>query len=113
MTSREFRKAALVDFKDRAPDRGVYAVRCLRNGRVWVGASPNLGAAKNGLWFQLRTGVCRDRGLQERWTEAGEEAFAFEVVERLEENVAPMRVSDLLKQGKERHARELGASMLL
>jgi hypothetical protein len=112
MTSRELRKAALQNFKDRPPDRGVYAVRCT-NGRVWVGASPNLGAAKNSLWFQLRTRVCRDQGLQESWTAVGEHAFTFEVLERVEEDVASMRVADVLKQMKERHARELGASMLL
>jgi hypothetical protein len=113
MPSRNSRKAAIQDFKDRSPDRGVYAVRCVPDGRVWVGASPNLGAAKNGLWFQLRAGVCRDRALQEAWTAAGEEAFTFEVLERLDDDVAAMRVSDLLKQGRERHAREAGASVLL
>jgi hypothetical protein len=113
MPSREFRKAAIQDFKDRPPDRGVYAVRSLPDGRVWVGASPNLGAAKNGLWFQLRTGVCRDRELQDAWTAAGEQAFTFEVLERLDEDVAPIAVSDLLKQAKNRLAREIGASVLL
>lgn len=107
------RKAAIDEFKSRKPHRGVFAVRCAASGHAWVGASPNLDAARNGLWFMLRLGTHRDPALQAEWQVHGEPAFAFEVLEELEGDVLPMLVQDLLKQKKSAWAAREQARTLL
>ncbi len=113
MTSNESRKEARRQFKMRTPDRGAFAVRCLPSEGVWVGASLNLEAAKNRLWFALRMGKHRDGGLQAEWTAFGEDAFRFEILETLDDDVAAIAVSDLLKEKKRHWAATLGAPTLL
>jgi hypothetical protein len=107
------RKAAIDQYKNRKPHRGVFAVRCVATGHVWVGASPNLEAARNGAWFTLRAGSHRDAALQAEWREHGEEAFRYEILEELDEDVLPMTVPDLLKQKKHDWASTEGARILL
>jgi len=113
MTSNVSRREARRQFKARTPDRGAFAVRCQANGRVWVGASTNLFAAKNGMWAALRMGAHRDPGLQADWNTFGEAAFRFDVLETLDEDVVAIAVSDLLKEKKRHWAGQLGASTLL
>ncbi len=107
------RKRALQEYKSRTPARGAFAVRSRTTDRVWVGASPNLDAARNRIWFMLRSGSHRDRSLQAEWDSNGEASFGFEVLETLDPDVAPMALTDLLKERKSHWAERLGASTLL
>jgi hypothetical protein len=109
MESKAARKAAIQKFKERKPALGVFAVRCTASGRVWVDASRNLDAAKNGTWFGLRTGGHRDKSLQQEWNAHGEAAFAYEILETLDEDLHPLAVADLLKQARRRWIEQLGA----
>jgi hypothetical protein len=113
MTTPRSRKLALQEFKSRIPARGAFAVRSLSTSRIWVGASPNLGAARNRIWFMLRSGSHRDRALQAEWNSSGEATFLFEVLETLDPDVPPIALSDLLKDRKSHWADRLGASTLL
>jgi hypothetical protein len=112
MSTRTGRKAAIDAYKKSTPHRGVYAVRCGSSGGVWVGSSPNLEAARNGLWFTLRTGSCRDGSLQLEWQTHGEAAFSFEVLEELDTGILAMEVADTLKRGKQAWAARQGARTL-
>jgi len=107
------RELALEQYKSQPPDRGAYAVRCLASGRVWVGATSSLRAARNGTWFLLRHGDHRDASLQADWRTFGEDAFAFEVLETLDADVAPVLVPDLLKEKRRDWASQLSAGVLL
>ncbi len=107
------RKQALREYKSRAPTRGAFAVRSLSTGRLWVGASPNLDAARNRIWFMLRSGSHRDRALQAEWNSYGEATFLFEVLETFDPDVPPIALSDLLKDRKSHWAKRLDASTLL
>ena len=71
--------------------------------------SRNLGAAKNANWFTLRIGTHRDKALQAEWNTHGEPAFQFEILEKLEEDVHPLAVADLLKAARSRWIAQLGA----
>lgn len=113
MTTKQSRKAAIQAFKERVPPRGAFAVRCGASGRVWVGASPNLTAAKNGLWMALRIGAYMDRALQAEWNAAGEASFSFDILETLEPDVSAVLVPVLLKEKKRNWAAQLGAAVLL
>lgn len=65
-------------------EAGVFQVRNLRNGKVWVHAVPDLKSMK-GVEFQLGMGSHVCKPLQKEWNEYGADAFAFEVLEVLEE----------------------------
>jgi hypothetical protein len=113
MTSNRSRKIAHQEYKTRTATRGAFAVRCVTTGKVWVGASPNLDAARNRIWFMLRSGHHRDHVLQAEWSSYGESSFLFEVLETLDPDVPPIRLSDLLKEKKCHWAAHFRASMLL
>lgn len=107
------RKDAIRHYKDHPPARGAFALRNRVTGHAWVGASPNLDAARNGAFFMLRLGQHRDRALQAEWHAHGEPAFAFEVLETLAADAAPFSVADELKGMKARWAARLAAPVLL
>ncbi len=109
---KEQRKEAIRKFKERKPLRGVYAVRCTATGRVWVGASRNLDAIRNRSWFSLRNGSHLDKALQEEWNAQGEPVFLFEVLDKLDDDVLPLEVADLLEEKKSRWTAQLGARPL-
>ena len=109
MESKAARKEAIRKFKERKPALGVFAVRCTACGRVWVDTSRNLEAAKNATWFCLRNGNHRDKSLQEEWNAHGEAAFQYEILEKLDEDVHPLAVADLLKAARSRWVAQLGA----
>lgn len=78
------RKALLREYKERKVEAGIYAVRCVVSGEVWVGATPDLSTRQNGVWFSLRQGSHRERGLQAAWNAHGVDAFVFERVEAVD-----------------------------
>jgi hypothetical protein len=112
MQSKESRKELIRDFKERKPLLGAYVVRCTATGRVWVGASRNLSATKNGTWFCLRNGSHMDKSLQEEWNTQGESSFEYAILDKLDEDVHPLAVDDLLKEKKKAWIAELGAQPL-
>ena len=81
----EHRKAAMIAYKERKVESGIYAVRCVATGEIWVGSTPDLSKIQNRLWFTLRQGTNTHRSLQTGWNAHGAEAFSFEIVERLDE----------------------------
>ncbi|PWC80964.1 hypothetical protein TSH100_28310 [Azospirillum sp. TSH100] len=92
---KEDRKAAAAAYKERKSVAGVFAVRCASAGAVWAGGAPDLDKIQNRLWFQLKMGTCPHRSLQAAWNAHGAESLAFEVIERLEEELAFARAAAL------------------
>jgi hypothetical protein len=111
--SKDERKKAIEEYKTRTPRRGVFVVRCDSTNHAWVGASRDLDAARNGLWFMLRNGSSRNAELQAEWRAHGEPHFRFEVLEELDAEVSPMLVGDLLEEKKREHAGREHARTLL
>src|SRR6266852_6304555 len=101
MGSNLARKEAIKEYKARKPKRGVFAVRCT-TGQVWVGSTPNLDAAQNSLWFCLRQGLHHSKALQAEWNTHDKDAFQYESLEKLDDDVSPIALNDLLKE-KKRH----------
>lgn len=94
----EDRKAARSAYKERKVAAGIYAVRCLATGEAWVGAAPDLSTIRNRLWFTLRQGSNPHRALQEAWRRHDPDAFAFEVLEQLEEETSAYLRARALKE---------------
>jgi hypothetical protein len=81
MIAKAERKEAARQFKERKPSPGIYALRCSTTSRTWVDSSPNLDAAQNSQFFQLRQRLHRNKELQAEWNAHGEGSFSFEVLE--------------------------------
>jgi hypothetical protein len=93
-TSKADRRQIASEFKERKVPQGIFAIRCAASGQVWVGSSPNLDAASNSNWFQLRSGLHRNKAMQAAWTQHGESSFLFEVVDQFEEDIAALNLRD-------------------
>jgi hypothetical protein len=105
------KRAARKEFKSRKTPKGVFAIRCTAACKVWVSASDHLDSARNGVWFQLRNGLHQNRSLQAEWNARGEEAFAYEVLETLDDDVSPLVLKDVLLERQTDWQRKLGASI--
>ncbi|MGA3202169.1 MAG: GIY-YIG nuclease family protein [Bryobacteraceae bacterium] len=103
------RKAAIAEYKNRKTPRGTFVVRFNDEGRAWVDATPDLAAARNSLLFSLRHGMHLNKELQAEWDAHGEDAFRYEVLEKLEDDLSPMAWRDLLKDKKKEWLERLGA----
>jgi len=78
------RRSAIAAYKERKREAGIYAVRCVASAHVWIGAAPDLATIQNRLWFTLRNNSNPFKSLQEIWRKHGQDAFSFDVIERLE-----------------------------
>jgi hypothetical protein len=103
------RKEAIRKYKELKTPQGIFAVRCSTAGRVWVGTSRNLGAEKNGFWFALRLGSHLNKALQSEWNAQGEQAFTYEILEKLDDDVHALALQDLLKTKQVEWIDRLGA----
>jgi hypothetical protein len=100
MIAKADRKEAARQFKERKPSTGIYALRCSTTGRTWIESSPNLDAAQNSQFFQLRQRLHRNKELQAEWNAHGEASFSFEVLENLPEDTPSLNLRDLLAERK-------------
>ncbi len=105
----EDRKAAVSAFKEREVEGGIYAVRCVTSGEVWVGSALDVSTIENRLWFTLRHGTNTHRSLQSAWNAHGAEAFSVEIVERLDEEQIGYVRDRVMKERLVRWAEQLRA----
>jgi hypothetical protein len=92
------KRAARNAYKSKKTPRGIFAVRCKETGEAWVGSSTHLDSQVNSIWFELRSGLHRNKPMQAVWNTHGETAFAYEVLEILDDDVAPLLLKDLLEE---------------
>lgn len=76
---KELKKA----YQQNHPRMGIYQIRNLANGKVFIGFSLNLPGALNSNRFQLVAGSHPNKTLQKEWGELGEDNFAFEILDEL------------------------------
>ncbi|CQR55575.1 GIY-YIG nuclease family protein [Paenibacillus sonchi] len=80
---------------------GVYRIVNTRNDKVFVGSSINLDGVWNKHKFMLDIGNHENKALQADWKEFGEQAFVFEILERIKpEEDFVAEVSELAKYRK-------------
>lgn len=108
----EDRKVAVAAYKERKVVAGIYLLRCLATGERWAGQAPDLSTIQNRVWFTLRHGSHRQRSLQAAWITHGEDAFAFEEIERLDEKALEAGRERVMKARLAHWCAELGAAGL-
>jgi hypothetical protein len=85
LMNRDLRKAAVAAFRERKAVAGIYAVVCRPSGERWIGRALDLDTIRNRLWFTLRHGNSAHRSLEAAWDARGPDAFALDIVERLDD----------------------------
>lgn len=107
------RKALLRAYKEREVEAGIYAVRCLATGEVWIGATQDLSTRQSGVWFSLRLGSHREKTMQAAWNAHGADAFVFEAVETVDaEGLDSFGRASRLKDRREHWIKTLNAKGL-
>lgn len=74
------------EYKQMRFSMGVFQIRNLINGKIFIGSSVNLDKIWNRHKFQLEMNGHKSKGLQQDWNEQGAENFVFEVLEELKES---------------------------
>lgn len=70
-------------YKETMRPMGVFQIRNLANGKVFIGSSVNLEGILNRHKFALNAGSHQNKTLQTDWNELGAESFTFEILEEL------------------------------
>jgi len=78
------RKELKNKYKQTLHPMGVYQIKNISNGKIFIGNSKNLQAAFNSNMFQLKMGMHSSKELQRDFTTLGEDKFSFEVLDILE-----------------------------
>lgn len=79
------RKELKAEYKEKKFPIGVFQIRNLETGKIFLGSSLNLDAIRNRHLFQLNMGSHRNKALQADWNTYGESKFAFEIIEKIEQ----------------------------
>jgi group I intron endonuclease len=76
-------------YKQAIQPMGVYQIKNLANGKIFIGSAQNLTGKINSHRFQLKMGSHMNRTLQKEYAHFGEEKFSFTVLDYLEPQKNP------------------------
>ena len=80
MDKKELKK----QYKQTVQPMGIYQIKNLTNGKIFIGSAKNLPGKFNSVKFQLEHGSYPHSELQKDFNDFGEKNFSFEVVDYLE-----------------------------
>ncbi|MFH0919210.1 MAG: GIY-YIG nuclease family protein [Fibrobacterota bacterium] len=83
------KKDAIKKYKQTIQPMGIFQIKNLTNGKVFIESSKNLPGSQNSCRFQLKMGSHMNRPLQEDYNRLGESQFAFEILDPLEPKEDP------------------------
>ena len=91
------RKEAIKQYKQTVQPMGIFQIRNLSDGNVYIDSSKNLNGSKNSNLFQLKMGTHMNRPLQDDYTRLGADRFVFEILDQLKpkEDLASDYTEDL------------------
>jgi len=75
-----------------AKEKGIYRIRCLPSGKCYIGSSVHIQRRWKEHKADLRTGNHDNPYLQKAWGKHSEQAFVFEVVELVEDNLIALEI---------------------
>ena len=77
------KKELINQYKQTIQPMGIYQVKNLKNGKIFIGSAHDLRGRINSNRFQLKNGSHFNKDLQNDFNEMGEENFSFEVLDNL------------------------------
>ncbi|MBI5848876.1 MAG: GIY-YIG nuclease family protein [Nitrospirae bacterium] len=77
------RKEIINKYKQTIQPMGIYQIRNLGNGKIYIGSAKDLRGRINSNKFQLRMGSHLNKEMQRDFNEIGEEGFSFDVLDQL------------------------------
>lgn len=77
------RKEAINEYKKTIQPMGIYQIRNMKNGRIYIGSAKDLRGRLNSNKFQLRMGSHLNKEMQKDFDEIGEEGFSFDILDYL------------------------------
>ncbi|WP_341890136.1 GIY-YIG nuclease family protein [Variovorax sp. YR752] len=83
------RRTLVKQYKDGVRPAGVFVIRNLMDGRIYVAGSLDVEGAMNRARFELNLRSHRNKALQRDWIAHGATQFSFEVIDRVKERDDP------------------------
>ncbi|MCL1948508.1 MAG: GIY-YIG nuclease family protein [Turicibacter sp.] len=83
---KQTKKEITAQYKERDIIGGVYLIRNLESGKLFLDVDTNIGAIQNRFNFAVRTNTCVQMKLQKDWNAQKGQGFEFEVLETLEKD---------------------------
>jgi len=77
------KKEAKRQYKETIQPMGVYQIKNLTNGKIFIGSATHIHARINRIKFQLKNGVYPNKQIQNEYSETGESHFSIEVLDIL------------------------------
>jgi group I intron endonuclease len=77
------KKDLINKYKQTIQPMGIFQIKNLKNGKVFIQSAWDVRAKINSHRFQLKNGSHRNEALQKDFNEFGEENFSFEVLDYL------------------------------
>jgi hypothetical protein len=77
------KKEIIRQYKQTIQPMGIYQIKNLSNGKIYLDSSKNLQGAQNSAQFQLNLGTYMNHSLQADYKQFGESRFVFEILDRL------------------------------
>jgi hypothetical protein len=77
------RKELKDEYKQLKPRVGVFQIKNIRTGKIYISSSQALDTILNSQKFQLEMNGHRNEALQKEWNEYGPESFEFEILHEL------------------------------
>jgi group I intron endonuclease len=77
------------EYRERKKPAGVFQIKNIKNGKVFLGSSLNLEGPLNRHKFELKMGSHRCKELQKDWNAMGPDAFVFEILEEVKVRDVP------------------------
>ena len=80
------KKEMMNKYKQTIQPMGIYQIKNLKNGKIYIGSAKDLRGKINGSKFQLKNDLHLNKEMQKDFNEIGEEGFSFDILDYLKPN---------------------------
>jgi group I intron endonuclease len=77
------KKEMTTKYKQTTLPMGIYQIKNLKNGKIFIGSAKDLRGRINSNKFQLKNGMHINKEMQKDFNEIGEEDFSFDILDYL------------------------------